>query len=83
MSWLWHSRMYVIVLDRSMESQTFSLVDWIPNSNTYINKDLKNLPRFSSTQKDNIHVLSLHQMNDNLDFSSTIAKLMNARGHKV
>ena len=57
---------------------------WLDPQQQYIYKQrLKHLDRLSSTQKDNIHVLSLHQMNDNLDFNSTIAKSMNARGHKV
>ena len=74
----WDRQKNVAVLSRLMGSQPSHLDNWIFNGNTYINKRLKNLHRFSSTQT---RSHTIRTMNDDINMDIIIAGLNITPGH--
>jgi hypothetical protein len=74
----WGRQKNVAVLSRVMGSQTSHLDNWIFNGNTYINKRLKNLNIFSSTQT---RSHTTRTMNDDINMDIIIAGLNITPGH--
>ena len=74
----WDRQKNVAVLSRLMGSQPSHLDNWIFNGNTYINKRLKNLNIFSSTQT---RSHTTRTMNDDINMDIIIAGLNITPGH--